>query len=230
MLDHRDKVRPSDRPPAPRPGPTELTVLVADDHPGVVGHLHGLLSAAAGMTVLTGTETVVLARRHQPDVLVLDVATSGTEKIREVLRVAPEVAVLVYTARADDESVLTAVRAGCRGYLLHGSTDEDIVRAVRGIAAGEAIFGQDIAPRVLDLLANPGAAGPLPKLTDRERALLDLLAAGHGNAAIAAELKLAPKTVSNLISALLGKLGVPDRESAVRAVRNHRHPGRRSVP
>jgi len=209
-------------------------VLVADDHPGVVGHLRDLLSAA-GMTVVTAAVTGREAARHHPDVLVLDpwtAAIGGTEVIRDVVRSAPGTAVLVFTASEDDDSVLSAVRAGARGYLLVGVTDEDIVRAVRGVAAGEAIFGRSIAPRVLDLLANPGAA-PLPDLTQRERALLDLLAAGHGNAAIATTLQLAPKTVRNLISALVAKLGVADRETAVRkvlALEDHRHPGRRSVP
>ncbi|HEU5474091.1 MAG TPA: response regulator transcription factor [Actinophytocola sp.] len=222
MLDHRVKVSRSVRPPAPRPGATELTVLVADDHPGVVGHLRGLLTAAPGITVVaqasTGPEAIELARRHRPDVLVLDLELpdGGIAVIRELT----ETAVLVYTARADDDSVLTAMRAGARGYLLKDADDpagEHMVRAVRGVAAGEAIFGQSIAARVLQLLANPEPTAPLPDLTDREAALLDLLAEGYGNAAIAARLQLAPKTVSNLISTLVAKLGVSGREAAVSA-------------
>ena|SRR2546430_6129102 len=227
VLDHRVKL--SDRPPAPRPGLVELTVVVADDHPGVVGHLHGLLSAVPGITVVAeaaeaadGRSAVELALRHHPDVLVIDLrfgAGNGIAVIREVLRVAPDLAVLVFTACEDDESVLTAMRAGVRGYILKCASDADIVRAVRGVAAGEAIFGQNIALRVIELLARPQAAAPLPALSARERELLDLLAAGYGNAAIAARLRLAPKTVSNLISALVAKLGVTDRRAAVRRVR-----------
>jgi DNA-binding NarL/FixJ family response regulator len=224
VLDHRVKL--SNRPPAPRPGLAELTVVVADDHPGVVGHLRGLLSAVAGITVVAGAgggrEAIEAALRHKPDVLVLDLrmsGVSGVDAIREVLRSAPDMAVLVFTACDDDESVLTAMRAGVRGYILKCAGDDDIVRAVRGVAAGEAIFGQDIAGRVLDLLANPRPAQPMPNLTTRERTLLDLLAAGHGNAAIAARLQLAPKTVSNLVSALITKLGVTDRNAAIRRVR-----------
>jgi DNA-binding NarL/FixJ family response regulator len=226
VLDHRVKL--SDRPPAPRPGLAELTVVVADDHPGVVGHLRGLLSSVPGITVVAeaadGRQAVSLALLHKPDVLVLDLrlnqdgGISGIEAIREVLRVAPGQAVLVFTACEDDESVLTAMRAGVRGYLLKCAADEDIVRAVRGVAAGEAIFGQSVAGRVLDLLAKP-VERPRPTLTTRERQLLELLEAGHGNAAIAAILDLAPKTVSNLISALTTKLGVIDRKAAVRRIR-----------
>jgi DNA-binding NarL/FixJ family response regulator len=226
VLDHRVKL--SNRPPAPRPGLAELTVVVADDHPGVVGHLRGLLSGVPGITVVAeaanGREAVELALRHNPDVLVLDLRlseVSGIQAIREVLRSAPSMAVLVFTACEDDESVLTAMRAGVRGYILKCASDTDIVRAVRGVAAGEAIFGQNIAARVLDLLANPRTAAEAPPatLTTRERQLLDLLAAGHGNAAIAARLQLAPKTVSNLISALTAKLGVTDRKAAIRHIR-----------
>ena len=200
MLDHRVKL--SNRPPAPRPGLAELTVVVAE---------------AGG-----GRAAIEAALRHKPDVLVLDLRmseVSGIEAIREVLRSVPGMAVLVFTACDDDESVLTAMRAGVRGYILKCAADEDIVRAVRGVAAGEAIFGQDIAARVIDLLANPRPAHRMPNLTTRERTLLDLLAAGHGNAAIAARLQLAPKTVSNLISALIAKLGVTDRNAAIRRVR-----------
>jgi DNA-binding NarL/FixJ family response regulator len=203
----------------------ELTVLVADDHPGVVGHLRGLLSAVHGITVvgaaLSGREAVDLALRHRPDVLLLDLRLSelsGIETIREVLRELPGVAVLVFTACEDDESVLTAMRAGVRGYILKCAADEDIVRAVRGVAAGEAIFGSDIAARVIDLIANPQRSTPLPALTAREQELHDLLAAGHGNATIAARLERAPKTVSNQVSALVAKLGVADRQ-AIRRVR-----------
>jgi len=225
VLEHRVKL--SERPPAPRPGVAELTVLVADDHPGVVGHLRALLSGVRGMTVVAaatgGREAIELARVHHPDVLVLDLLdrgeVSGIEAIREVLRAAPNMAVLVFTACEDDESVMTAMRAGARGYILKCADDEDIVRAVRGVAAGEAIFGQNIAARVLSLLANPRAADPLPPLSTREQELLALLGAGYGNAAIAARLRLAPKTVSNLVSALVVKLGVTDRKAAVRRVR-----------
>jgi DNA-binding NarL/FixJ family response regulator len=204
----------------------ELTVLVADDHPGVVGHLRALLSGVTGITVvaeaLGGRAAIDLALHHRPDVLVLDLRlseVSGVEAIREIVRALPRVAVLVFTACEDDESVVTAVRAGARGYILKCATDEDIVRAVRGVAAGEAIFGQSVAHRVISLLANPGSAAPLPALTARERELLDLIAAGHGNAAIAARLSVSPKTVSNQVSALLAKLGVPDRRTAISRVR-----------
>lgn len=172
-----------------------------------------------------GREAIALSQRHQPDVLVLDLRlrdVSGIEAIREIVRAVPGVAVLVFTACEDDESVLTAVRAGARGYILKCAADDDIVRAVRGVAAGEAIFGQTIAHRVIALLANRDTAAPLtplPPLSARERELLDLLVAGHGNAAIAARLQVSPKTISNQVSALVAKLGVPDRRAAISRVR-----------
>jgi DNA-binding NarL/FixJ family response regulator len=201
--------------------------LVADDHPGVVGHLRGLLSPVPGITVVAeaagARDAVDLALRHRPDVLLLDLRMSdgsGIDVIREVHREAPRTAVLVFTACDDDESVLTAMRAGVRGYILKCAADEDIVRAVRGVACGEAIFGQTIAHRVLSLLVEPPAsAAPMPVLTARERELAALLAAGHGNAAIARRLERAPKTVSNQVSALVAKLGVADRSAAISRVR-----------
>jgi DNA-binding NarL/FixJ family response regulator len=224
VLEH--KVKLSDRPPASRPNPAGLTVLVADDHPGVVGHLRGLLSAVGGITVVadatSGPAAVELARRHRPDVLVFDLRVGeagGIEIVRAIRHAVPDTAVLVFTACEDDVSVLTAMRAGVRGYILKCASDADIVRAVRGVAAGEAIFGQNVAVRALDLLTRPRDARPLPLLTGRERQLLDLLAGGHGNAAIAAELRLAPRTVSNLLSALVTKLGMTDRGAAVSRAR-----------
>src|SRR5689334_5887368 len=109
VLEHRVKL--SERPPAPRPGVAELTVLVADDHPGVVGHLRALLSGFSGITVVAsavgGREAIELAARHRPDVLVLDLRlsdVSGIEAIREAVRAVPGMAVLVFTACEDDES------------------------------------------------------------------------------------------------------------------------------
>jgi DNA-binding NarL/FixJ family response regulator len=200
----------------------ELTVVLADDHPVVRSGLRALLSSVDGITVVaeatTGREAVDETVKHRPDVLLVDLQMpdlNGIAATREVLQSAPEVAVLVLTMFHDDESVVSAMRAGARGYILKGAGQEDIVRAVRGVAAGEAIFGQNVAHRVLDLLATPRTAEPFPDLTVREREVLDLVAAGLGNAVIARQLHLAPKTVSNHISAIFAKLRVVDRAAAI---------------
>lgn len=140
----------------------------------------------------------------------------GFAAIREIARVAPTVAVLVLTMFSDDDSVFAAMRAGARGYLVKGAEQEEIARAIRAVAAGEAIFGPGVAHRVLRLFAPPSAAAqPFPELTARERDILDLLAAGLPNGTIAHWLGLAPKTVANNVSAIFTKLRVADRAQAI---------------
>ncbi|MDP4508702.1 response regulator [Nonomuraea turcica] len=203
-----------------------VRVLIADDHPVVRDGLAALLSTVPGMevagTASSGREavraTVVLA----PDVLVLDIQMpemSGIDAAREVVAAAPGVAVLMLTMYEDDESVFAAMRAGARGYVLKGAEQDEIVRAIRAVAAGEAIFGPGVARRVLGHLTAPQprapAGEPFPELTPREREVLGLIAAGHGNASIGARLSLAPKTVGNHISNIFAKLQVASRAEAI---------------
>jgi DNA-binding NarL/FixJ family response regulator len=125
--------------------------------------------------------------------------------------------VVVLTMFEDDDSVFAAMRAGARGYLLKGAEEDEIIRAIRATASGEAIFGSSIARRVIDHFTI-GASSPnsaFPTLTDRERQVLELIAAGKGNAAIAHELVLTIKTVRNHVSNIFGKLQVTDRAAAV---------------
>jgi DNA-binding NarL/FixJ family response regulator len=157
----------------------------------------------------------------KPDVALLDLhmpELDGIAATRELARVAPSVAVLVLTMRDDDESVFAAMRAGARGYLVKGVEQEDIARAITSVAAGQAIFGNGVAQRVLaSLQAPPARATPaaFPELTQREGDVLDLLAAGLNNAAIGHRLGLAPKTVANHVSAIFLKLQVADRPEAI---------------
>jgi DNA-binding NarL/FixJ family response regulator len=113
------------------------------------------------------------------------------------------------------------MRAGARGYLVKGAEQEEIARAIRAVAAGEAIFGPGVARRVLSFFsAPPPAADPFPELTTRERQILDLLAAGLSNTAIANRLDLAAKTVANNVSTIFTKLGLADRATAIIQARN----------
>lgn len=201
-----------------------VTVVLADNHPVVRGGLRALLSATLGIEVVaeaaTAREAVREAVLHRPDVLMLDLRMgdrAGIAAITDVLRSAPGVAVLVFTCVDDEHSVFAAMRAGARGYLLKEASHQDIVRAVRGTAAGEAIFGAPIARRITELLSAPTGLvrRPFSELTSREREVLDLLAGGLPNSAIARRLHLAPKTISNHISAIFGKLRVADRAEAI---------------
>jgi DNA-binding NarL/FixJ family response regulator len=204
-----------------------LRVVLADDHPVVRDGLSALLSSVPGIAVVataaTGREAVRAAVTEAPDVLVLDVQMpegGGLAAATEVLRAAPSVAVLMLTMFDDDDTVFAAMRAGAHGYLLKGATQEEIVRAIRAVAAGEAIFGPGVARRVLGLVAGPGrGADPFEDLTQREREVLELLAAGLTTTAVGARLGLATKTVTNHASAVFAKLGVAGRAEAVARAR-----------
>jgi DNA-binding CsgD family transcriptional regulator len=114
------------------------------------------------------------------------------------------------------DSLFAAMRAGARGYLVKGAEQEEIARAIRAVAAGEAIFGPGVARRVLGFFAAPPVvAEPFPELTSREREILDLLASGLPNATIGQRLGLASKTVANNVSAIFTKLQVADRAPAI---------------
>ena len=108
-----------------------------------------------------------------------------------------------------------ALRVGARGYLLKGARQAEIVRAVQTVAEGGGVFGAAVARRVMEHFSEQRASDPFPELTEREREVLSMVAAGHNNAAIAARLGLAPKTVRNHISNIMTKLQVSDRAQAI---------------
>ena len=202
---------------------TCIRVVIADDHPVVRDGLSALLASVPSVTVAgtasTGREAVRAAVTLRPDVLVMDIQMpelSGVAAAGEIARSAPDVAVLMLTMFDDDDSVFAAMRAGARGYVLKGAQQDEIVRAIHAVAAGEAIFGPGVARRVLGLVCAPAVQGvPFPGLTSRERQVLDLIAAGARNAEIAQRMSIAPKTVANHIAAIFAKLQVADRSQAV---------------
>jgi len=201
-----------------------IRVLIADDHPVFRDGLACLLRAAqdtelAGAAA-TGTEAVEMAGQAKPDVVVMDLnmpELNGIEATRRIVAESPQIAVVVLTMFEDDDSVFAALRAGARGYLLKGADQEQIRRAVRAAAAGEAIFGAELAARVLAYSALRPSAPPavFPQLTDREREVLELVARGQSNTAIAARLYLSQKTIRNNVSNILMKLQVADRAQAI---------------
>jgi DNA-binding NarL/FixJ family response regulator len=201
-----------------------LRVLIADDHPAYRTGLRMMLSSAPDLEVVgeadSGTKALELAGQTGPDVVVMDLrmpGLDGIEATRQLLSAAPEVGVVVLTMFEDDESVFAAMRADARGYLLKGAEQDEILRAVRAIGAGEAIFGPSVARRVIEHFAHGGgsARAVFPMLTDREREVLELIATGKGNAAIAHELILTLKTVRNHVSNIFGKLQVSGRSAAI---------------
>jgi DNA-binding NarL/FixJ family response regulator len=154
----------------------------------------------------------------RPDVVLTDLAMPVMDGITAIgrLRVThPEVAVLVLTMHEDDDSVLAALRAGARGYLVKGAEGAELVRAIESVAAGDAVYGKSVANRIIGLItAGPSEAMAFPELTPREREVLDLIAVGLRNRAIADRLAISEKTVRNNVSSVLIKLQVEDRTSA----------------
>jgi DNA-binding NarL/FixJ family response regulator len=204
-------------------GDDRLRVVIADDHPVFRQGLRTLLDAI-GIDVVgeaaDGAAAVEVCRAARPDVVLLDLhmpRLSGVEATRRLAAECPGTAVLVLTMYDDDETVLAAARAGARGYLLKGAGQEEIGRAVRAVADGATIYGPGVGERLLTALAGPGAAGPapFPELSPREREILELMARGEGNAAIARRLHLSEKTVRNNVSHIFVKLRVADRVQAV---------------
>lgn len=201
-----------------------IRVLIADDHPLFRDGLAGLLRAApdtdlAGAAT-TGTEAVEMARQTQPDVVLMDLhmpGLNGVEATRQIVADTPHSAVVVLTMFDDDDSVFAALRAGARGYLLKDADQAQIRQAVRAAAAGQAIFGAGLATRVLAHFTGGAPAAPavFPQLTGREREVLELIAQGRSNTAIAARLHLSQKTIRNNVSNILAKLQVADRSQAI---------------
>lgn len=197
-------------------------MLLVDDHPVVRQGLASLLGTLDGIRVVaqasSGETAVREALLSRPAVVVMDLSMpgmDGAEATRRIVHDRPGIAVLVLTMFDDDAMVVEALRAGARGYLLKSAEQTEIDRAIRAVAAGEAIFSAEVAGRVLDAVSTRQDAPRLAPLTPREREVLDMMATGATNSAIAHALKLAPKTVGNHVSAIFGKLGVATRAQAV---------------
>lgn len=199
-------------------------VLIVDDHPvfrdGLAGLLATLPDVEIAGSVGTAPDALDAVHRFTPDVVLMDLnlpGGSGVEATRQIVAAAPSVAVLVVTMVDDDDSVLAALRAGARGYVLKGASAEEISAAVRTVATGGAVFGAAIATR---LAAPPPPQAPAADstLTPREAEVLSLLADGHSNKQIARTLGVSLKTVQNHVSRILDKLQAADRtQAALRA-------------
>ncbi|HVL64179.1 MAG TPA: response regulator transcription factor [Actinomycetota bacterium] len=203
----------------------ELRVVLVDDHPLYRDGLRTLLETTPSTTVVaavgTGGEAIEAAEAAQPDVVVMDLQLPdihGIEATRRITSTSPHIAVLVLTMFEDDDSIFAAMRAGARGYLLKGAAHDAIRRAVRAVAAGESIFSPGVANRLVDFFASRHSGRgqeAFPQLTPRETEVLELLADGHPNEAIARRLSLSGKTVRNHVSNIFTKLQVADRAEAI---------------
>jgi DNA-binding NarL/FixJ family response regulator len=202
-----------------------IRVLIADDHPHFRKGLRALLSSATDLEVVAeagdGERAISLATELQPDVIIMDLhmpGVGGIEATRRILRSSPHISVLVLSMFEDDDSIFAALQAGARGYLLKGALKAEILRAIRSVTSGEAIFGPIIAKRLISYFAVPRPSAPadaFPELTDREHEILALVAQHQTNPEIARRLQLSPKTIRNHVSNVFTKLQVADRAQAI---------------
>ncbi|MCW5853311.1 MAG: response regulator transcription factor [Anaerolineae bacterium] len=202
-----------------------LRILLADDHPLFRHGLAALLKQTPDFEVVgeatTGEEVVALANSLQPDLVLMDIrmpGVNGIEATRRILAARPTTRVLVVTMFEDDASVFTAMRAGARGYILKDADKDEMLRAIRAVGSGEAIFSPAIATRMIEFFAAPrpaAASDAFPDLTEREREILNLMAQGMNNVEIAQRLVLSHPTVRNYVSSIFSKLQVADRAQAI---------------
>jgi DNA-binding NarL/FixJ family response regulator len=207
---------------------SSLTVLIADDHPLFRKGMRSLLQSMPDIELAgeakSGQEAIQMAIERQPDLVLMDLQMpegSGLVATREISKASPNIHILIVTLFEDDESIFTALRAGARGYILKDAEEEEMMRAIRAVGEGEAIFSPAIAARLMDYFSATRSLVPqevFPELTDREREILTLIARGKTNAQIAEELTISLKTVRNHASNIFNKLQVADRaQAAIRA-------------
>lgn len=202
-----------------------IHVLIADDHEPFRRGLRTMLQTEPDITVVgearDGPSTLARAEALQPDVILMDLkmpGMDGLETTRRLLNTSPHIRVLVLTMAHDAESVFLALQAGARGYLVKGALKADVLRAIRSIAAGDAIFGPAVAQRLMHYFSTarpPTGVDAFPELTEREREILAYLAHNRSVTEIAATLILSPKTVRNHVSNICTKLQVADRAQAI---------------
>lgn len=209
-----------------------IRVLLADDQALLVDGLRVILGAEPDIEVIgaarDGDEAVALAIRHRPDIVLCDLrmpGTDGVEATRRIVGRLPETRVVVLTTYDHDDLVLRALQAGAAAYLLKDLPAQELVHAVRAVAAGQTILQPAAARRIVTALSRaggqappapePGAPAPPEHLTEREREVLRLMAEGRRNRDIAAQLVVSEATVKTHVNNIFSKLGCRDRAEAI---------------
>jgi DNA-binding NarL/FixJ family response regulator len=202
---------------------SRLRVVIADDQPLMRAGFKAVLEATGEMEVVAeagdGAAAVEAARRHAPDVVLMDIRMPVMDGIEATRRLEGR-RVLILTTFGLDEYIIAALRAGASGFLLKDAPTEQVLEAVRAVAAGDAVLSPAVTRRLLDQVGRrlPAAVAREPglePLTEREHEVLRLLAAGLSNGEIAQALVVSEATVKSHVSSLLGKLGLRDRVQAV---------------
>ena len=201
-----------------------LRVVIADDQPMMRAGFKAVLEATGNIEVVaeaaTGEEAVQAATEQMPDVVLMDIRMPGMDGI-EATRRLPRQRILILTTFGLDEYILDALRAGASGFLLKDAPTQEVIAAVRAVAAGDAVLSASVTRQLLDQVARrlpaPIAREPdtADALTGREQEVLRMLATGLTNAEIAEALTVSEPTVKTHVSHILGKLGLRDRVQAV---------------
>lgn len=205
-----------------------IRLLIADDHALFRDGLRAILKSALDIEIVgeagTGRDALALVADLAPDVVLMDIQMpdiNGIEATRLILETRSETGIIIVTMLEDDDSLFSAMRAGARGYVLKGADKEEMLKSIRAVAQGEALFGRAVAARLsrffrdTSYLVKKHGAESLDELTEREHEILSLMAAGRTNADIAGDLHISLKTVRNHVSSIYGKLQVADRVQAV---------------
>ncbi|MCI0461072.1 MAG: response regulator transcription factor [Gemmataceae bacterium] len=203
-----------------------LTLLLVDDHGIVRQGLKALLETETDFHLLgeaaNGLQAVRLAERHQPDVIVMDLMMpdlNGIEASRQVTRRSPSTRVLVLSMHSDVAYAAEAVRAGATGYVLKEACAEELVQAIRTVAAGKNYFSPPLSEAAISTYLRKVGRQPMDPfatLTEREREVLQLTAEGHSGVAIAGRLFISPRTVESHRASLMRKLGLHNQKELVR--------------
>ena len=208
-----------------------IRILIADDHEVVRIGLSALLDRQPGFRVVgqasSGQEAIRLARALRPDVVVLDIRMpdgSGTDACRVITTESPGTPVVMLTSYADEEALFEAISAGASGYVLKRIGSDELVGAIRTVAAGQSMLDPAVTAAVLERLrhaAHAEESGAFQELTEQERRVLAHVAQGESNREIAEAMQLAEKTVRNYVSNILAKLSLASRaQAAAFAIRN----------
>jgi DNA-binding NarL/FixJ family response regulator len=202
----------------------QMRLLVVDDHEVVRQGLVAMLDRRPNFQVVaeagTAADSIEMARKYQPDLVVMDVRLpdgSGIEACREIRAEMPQIRVVILTSYPDEEAVFSAIVAGASGYLLKQVRGRDLVAALEAVGRGESLLDPAVTEKVLERvrrIATGGAQDDLAQLTSQEQKILLLVAEGKTNKEIAAEVFLSDKTVKNYVSSILSKLNLQRRAQA----------------
>jgi len=207
-----------------------IRLLLVEDHPMFRAGLAATLRLGGDVTVVgsagTAEQALALVTEHRPDVVVLDIGLpdgNGVSLVPRILAEAPDCHILMLTSYEDDATVYAALRAGARGYVIKNADGDQIVRAVHTVASGAGHFSPSVVERITQHVASGGRSSDIstfPELTRREREILALMAAGHGNTYIADYFVLSLKTVRNHVSNVVAKIGASSRAEAIAKARD----------